>query len=322
MEQPELALENKQSAPPLQTNKKGWWVKQLYRDRQLYYLLLPVIAWFLIFQYKPMYGLLIAFKDYSVFRGVMESPWNNFEHFKAYFDSPYFIRTLSNTLLISLYSLLFQFPAPIILALLLNEVRRNGFKKWIQTLTYLPHFVSVVVVAGIVVNFLSPSAGIINVFLEAIGFDRQYFLIIPEYFRTIFISMNIWQEAGFSAIIYMSALAGINPSLYEAAVIDGANRWKQTIHVTLPGIMPTILILLLLKIGHILDVGYEAILLLYNESTYNVADVISTYVYRAGLIDGQFGIATAAGLFNAVVGFILVVYANRITKKLTQTGLW
>lgn len=295
----------------------------LIRDRYLYLLLIPFLAWYIIFAYKPMYGLQIAFKDFSVYKGIAASPWVGLENFETFFKSPYFLRLLKNTLLLSLYQLLFAFPVPIILALLLNELKNGIFKKMVQTFTYLPHFISVVVVAGIVTNFLAPSNGIINILIEMMGGEKKYFLTDPDYFRTIFIgSMDIWKEAGFGTIIYIAALSGVNPALYEAAVIDGANRWKQTWHITLPAIIPTIAIMLVMKVGSMLEVGYEAIILLYQPATYETADVINTYVYRAGLQEARYDLATAVGLFNAVVGFILVVFANKMSKKLTQTGLW
>ncbi|MEK5252261.1 ABC transporter permease subunit [Paenibacillus sp. FSL F4-0125] len=293
------------------------------RDRYLYLLLIPFLAWYIIFAYKPMYGLQIAFKDFSVYKGIEASPWVGFEHFETFFKSPYFWRLLKNTVLLSLYQLLFAFPAPIILALLFNELKNGVFKATVQTFTYLPHFISVVVVAGIVTNFLAPSNGIVNILIEMMGGEKQYFLTNPDYFRTIFIgSMDIWKEAGFGTIIYIAALSGVNPALYEAAVIDGANKWKQMWHITLPAIIPTIAIMLVMKVGSMLEVGYEAIILLYQPATYETADVINTYVYRSGLQDARYDLATAVELFNAVVGFILVVFANKMSKKLTETGLW
>jgi putative aldouronate transport system permease protein len=296
--------------------------KNLIRDKYLYLMLIPFIAWYVIFQYKPMYGLQIAFKDYSLFRGIAESPWVGFENFTRFFESEYFLRTLKNTALISFYSLIFGFPAPILLALLLNEIKNAMFKKTVQTLTYLPHFISIVVVAGIVTNFLAPTNGLVNIVIDKFGGEKVYFLTEPGYFRSIFIGMGIWKDVGFNAIIYLAAIAGINPQLYEAAKMDGANRWKQVWHVTIPCLIPTIVILFIINIGNFLEVGYEAIILLYQPSTYETADVINTYVYRAGLVGGQYEIGAAAGLFNSVIGLILVVTANKISKKLTQNGLW
>jgi ABC-type polysaccharide transport system, permease component len=297
-------------------------VKKIRRDRFLYLLLIPFLLWYAVFMFKPMYGLQIAFRDYSIFKGISDSPYVGFHHFEVFLQSDYFLRVLKNTLMISLYSLIFAFPVPIILALLLNEVKNATFRKTVQTFTYLPHFISVVVVCGIVTNFLSPSSGLLNAVLDKLGLEKIYFLAVPEYFRTIFISMNIWQEAGFGAIIYIAALAGINPEQYEAAVIDGASKWKRVLHVTLPGILPTIMVMLILKIGSLLEVGYEAIILLYQPATYNTADVISTYVYREGIMNGRYDMATAVGLFNAVIGFVLIIIANFLSKRITGNGLW
>ena len=252
-----------------------------------------------------------------------KSPWVGFKHFSAFLSSPYFGRNLKNTLLINFYGLLFGFPIPILLALMLNEVKNLYFKKTIQTLTYLPHFISIVVIAGNVVNFLSPTNGLVNILIEKLGGEKVHFLIKKEYFRTIFITMNIWKEAGFNAIVYLAALSGIDPNLYEAAYVDGANKFKRIWHVTIPGIMPTIVVLLVLKIGGMLSVGYEAIILLYQPATYETADVISTYVYRMGLGEhAQYSYAAAVGLFNAVVSVILVMFANKVSKKLSGTSLW
>ncbi len=297
-------------------------VAKLKRDRYLYFMLIPFIAWYIIFLYKPMYGLQIAFKDYSLYRGIAESPWVGLKHFQAYFEGHYFFRTLKNTVFISFYSILFAFPAPIILALLLNEVKNQIFKRTVQTLTYLPYFLSIVIITGVVTNFLSPYNGLLNIILDKLGFEKLYFLVIPEYFRTIFITMNIWQGVGFGAIIYIAALSGINPELYEAAKIDGANKWKQVWHITLPGLLPTIMILLILRVGDLLEVGYEAVILLYQPATYETADIISTYVYRSGIVEGRYDMATAVGLFNSVVGLVLVIIVNRMSKKFTGNGIW
>lgn len=295
---------------------------RIWRDKQLYLLLAPMIIWVIIFKYKPLYGLQIAFKDYSIFKGISESPWVGFEHFITFFTGPYFYRTIKNTFILNALNLLIGFPIPIILALLLNEIKHKGFKKFVQTSTYLPHFISSVVVAGIVISFLSPSTGIVNVLIEKIGFERIYFLIKPEMFRGVFISMNIWQEAGFNSIVFLAALSGIDQQLYEAARIDGANRWKQTLNVTIPGILPTIMIMLIIRIGNLVTLSFEKIILLYNPSTFETADVIGSYVYRVGLVDAQYDLAAAIGLFETLVAFVLVVGANRLSKKLTRNSLW
>ncbi|NHN29899.1 ABC transporter permease [Paenibacillus agricola] len=297
--------------------------KRILGDKHLYLMLLPFILWYLIFLYKPMYGLQIAFKDYSLFKGISGSPWIGTENFREFFASPYFFRNLKNTVVISLYSLIFAFPIPIIFALMFNEVKNALFRKSVQTFTYLPHFISSVVVAGIVTNILAPNSGVANIILDKLGFAKIYFLTIPEYFRPIYIgAFDIWKEAGFNSIIYIAAVAGVNPSLYEAAVLDGANRWQQTLYVTLPAILPTIAIMLILKVGQMMDVSFENIILMYQPATYETSDIISTYVYRAGLLEGRYDLATAVGLFNATVSLVLVFIANRISKKLTQTGLW
>ncbi|WP_246079573.1 ABC transporter permease [Paenibacillus piri] len=297
--------------------------KRVLGDRHLYLMLVPFVLWYLIFLYKPMYGLQIAFKEYSLFKGISGSPWVGLDNFREFFSGPYFFRNLKNTVLISLYGLLFAFPIPIALALLFNEAKNMLFRKFVQTFTYLPHFISSVVVAGIVTNILAPNNGLVNILLDRIGLDKVYFLTIPEYFRTIYIStFDVWKEAGFNSIIYIAALSGVNPTLYEAAVIDGANRWKQTWHVTLPAIMPTIAVMLILKVGQMMDVSFENIILMYQPATYETSDIISTYVYRAGLLEGRYGLATAVGLFNAAVSLVLVYMANRFSKKRTDSGLW
>lgn len=294
----------------------------LVKDKFLYIMLVPFALWYIIFLYKPMYGLVIAFKDYSLFKGIYGSEWVGFENFIEFFNSPYFLRNLRNTILLNVYSLIFAFPAPIILAILLNEVKKKIFKKTVQTITYLPHFISVVVVAGIVTNFLAPTTGLVNIIIEKLGGESIYFLTKPKFFRTIFISMNIWKETGFAAIIYLAALSGVNPNLYEAAVIAGANKWQQIKYVTIPSILPTIIIMFILKLGKLLKVGFERIILLYQPSTYETADVISTYVYRAGIQQGNYDLAAAAGLFNAVGALLLVYFANMLSKKVSETSLW
>lgn len=303
-------------------NRYKSFLKNLIRDRQLYLLLLPVMAYYILFVYLPLVGVQIAFKEYNIFKGMAESPWIGFEHFRKFFTGPFFFRTLKNTFAISLYGLVFGFPVPIVLALLFNEVKKESFKKTVQTLTYLPYFISVVVVAGMVVNFLSPGYGIINRIVEAFGGEKIYFLTKPEYFVPIFTLMNIWQLSGFGAIVYIASLSGIDTQLYEAASIDGAGRWKQLLHVTLPSILPTIVVMLILRVGQMMNVGYEAIILLYQPATYETADVISTYVYREGIMGADYGLATAVDLFNSIVALILVFGANKLSNKITQNGIW
>ena len=308
-------------------HKKAKTRAAIWRDKNLYLMLVPWFVLVMVFTYAPMYGVLIAFKDYSPFKGVLGSPWADmygFENFYLFFTGPYFFRLLRNTLLINIYSIIWSFPLPIIFALMLNECRNKMFATTIQTISYLPHFVSSVVVAGIVVNFLSPSTGIINLFYKWITGSEQgiYFLAKPEYFRTIYITMGAWQGTGFGSILYSSALAGIDQELYEAARIDGAGRWRQMFNITLPGILPTIAIMLITRMGSILSVGSETIILLYQPITYETADVISTYVYRIGLISAQYSLSTAVGLFNALIAIVMVWSSNTISRKVGEVGLW
>lgn len=317
----------KSSAQIFKMRKSAKTRAAIKRDTMLYVMLSFFIAWFVIFAYMPMYGLQIAFKDYTPFKGIWGSPWapmNGFYHFYSFFTGPYIWRLIRNSFLINIYSIVFGFPMPIILAILLNEVRNKLFKTTVQTLSYMPHFISTVVVAGLVVQFLSPSTGLINFFYKWVTGSSEgiYFLTKPEYFRTIFVLMGIWQSTGFSSIIYTSALAGIDQELYEAARIDGAGRWKQLTHITLPGIMTTVAIMLIMRVGNVLNVGYETIILLYKPITYETADVISTYVYRIGMQDGNYSMSTAVGLFNGVISVIMVQTANAISRKTGDVGLW
>jgi putative aldouronate transport system permease protein len=294
----------------------------LKREWQLYVMLLPTILWLLIFLYKPMYGLQIAFKDYSIFRGIEGSPWAGLEHFYTLFANDQFLRALKNTIIISFYGLILGFPVPILLALMFNEILHQTFKKVSQTIVYLPHFISSVIIAGIVINAFSPSAGIVNVLLGWFGIEPTYFLTKPEWFRPIFVGTGIWQEAGFQSIVYLAAIAGVSPTLYESAVVDGASRWQMMWKITIPSIMPTIIIMLIIRIGNMLEVSFEMIILLYQPATYQTADVVNTFIYRQGIQGGQYDLAAAAGLFNAVVAFILVMSANTISKRYSRTSLW
>lgn len=294
----------------------------LKRDWQLYVMLAPTIIWFLVFLYKPMYGLQIAFKDYSIFRGVAGSPWVGWEHFQTLFGNDQFLRAIGNTVKISALNLLFGFPAPIILALMFNEVLHATYKKAAQTIVYLPHFISSVIIAGIVITAFSPTAGIVNTVMGWFGLDPVYFLTQPQWFRPIFVGTGIWQEAGFGSIVFLAAIAGVNPSLYESAVVDGANRWQMMWKITIPSILPTILIMLIIRIGNVMEVSFELVILLYQPATYETADVVNTWVYRQGLQSGQYDLAAAAGLFNAVVAFVLVMTANSLSRRFSRTSLW
>ncbi|MBU2993054.1 ABC transporter permease subunit [Octadecabacter sp. 1_MG-2023] len=297
-------------------------VDHMKKDWQLYVLLLPTLIWLLVFLYKPMYGLQIAFKDYSIFRGVAASPWIGFEHFETLFNSEGFMRALRNTIAISFWSLLIGFPMPIFLALMFNEILHRKFKSTAQTIVYLPHFISSVIIAGIVITAFSPGAGIVNTVMGWFGLDPIYFLTKPEWFRPIFIGTTIWQEAGFQSIVFLAAIAGVSPTLYESAVVDGASRWQMMWKITIPSILPTIIIMLIIRIGNMLEVSFEMIILLYQPSTYETADVVNTFIYRQGLQNGQYDFAAAAGLFNAVVAFVLVIGANTIAKRFSRTSLW
>lgn len=295
--------------------------KDISKNYSLYLLVLPVLLFYILFSYKPMYGAIIAFKNYAPARGIWESQWVGFDHFIRFFNSIYFVRLLSNTLLLSVFSLIFGFPAPILLALLLNEVRNNKFKSISQTITYLPHFISLIVITGMIVNF-SMTTGLINDIIVFFGGARSPLLQNPHLYRTIYVASSIWQEVGWGSIIYLAALAGVDSELYEAAKIDGAGKFKQLIYVTLPSIMPTIIIMLILKMGSLMSIGYEKTILLYNPSTYETADIISSYVYRIGLLEQNWSYSTAIGLFNSVINLFLLLLTNKISKKYSETSLW
>lgn len=301
----------------LKKKLKADWV----RNRSLYILVIPVIVFYILFNYKPIYGAIIAFQDYVPRLGISGSEWVGLENFKRFFSDIYFGRLMKNTLLLSVYDIIFGFPAPIILALLLNEVHNKFFKNVTQTITYLPHFISMVVVCGMLTDFCL-STGLFNDIIVFFGGERHPLLQDPDLYRTIYILSGIWQQVGWGTIIYLSALAGVDSQLYEAAEIDGATKWKQTIHVTLPGIAPTIITMLILKIGKLMSMGYEKTILLYNPSTFETADIISSYVYRIGLLDQDWSYSTAIGLFNSVINFVLLILANRLSKKFSETSLW
>lgn len=300
--------------------KKSLW-KEVLECKHLYIILLPAVLYYAIFYYAPMGGLVIVFQKYSVTRGILDSAWVGLENFKSFLSDIYFWRLLKNTLLINFWSLIFGFPAPIILALLLNEIKNKRFKKAVQTITYMPHFLSVVVVCSLVLTFVS-SQGLINSIITIFGGDPVSFMSDPKYFRTIYILSDIWQQIGWSSILYISALSAIDQELYEAATIDGAGRWQKLLHVTVPGILGTIMITLIMRIGRMLSLGYDKIILLYNPSIYETADVISTYVYRRGLLNGDYSYSAAVGMFNSICNFIFLMTANLFSKKTTGSGLW
>lgn len=296
-------------------------LKRIYKSRYLYIMLLPTIAFYIIFHYLPMYGIIIAFKDFKASRGILGSPWVGFKHFEQFFSSYYFFRLIRNTFLLNFYGLIFGFPAPIILAILLNELRSEKFKRFVQSVSYLPHFISVVIVVGFIVDFFSQN-GIVNNLLSLFGIEPINFLIEPKWFRPLYVGSGIWQGIGWGSIIYLAAISGIDPELYEAAIIDGAGRFRKIISITIPSIAPTIIIQLIFRIGGMMSVGFEKVFLMYNASTYETADVISTFVYRSGLQRAQYSYAAAVGLFNTIINFILLIGANYISRITTESSLW
>ena len=298
--------------------KTGILRKDLRKNKWKYIMILPVIIYIAVFCYKPMYGVIIAFKNFRPAVGIMDSPWVGLKHFITFFNDYNFWRILKNTFSISALSILFGFPAPILLALLINEIRNTKFK---QTISYMPYFISMVIICGLIKTFCQ-SDGIITDLVVALGGERVNLLASKNWFYPIYIISNIWQNIGWDSIIYLAALAGIDQEQYEAARVDGSGRIRQIISVTLPGLMPTITILFILKMGNILNVGFEKILLLYSPTTYEVADVISTYVYRIGILDANFSYSTAIGLFNSVVNIIFLLLTNALSKKMNNSGLF
>lgn len=307
----------------LQTNKRSnkQTLKKILKDWQLYLFLLPAFVYFLIFHYYPMYGVQIAFKDYIAAKGIWGSEWIGFDHFERFFNSYYFWRLMKNTLIINVYQLAL-FPISIIVALSMNELRHGSFKKIVQTVTYAPHFISVVIMAGMIIAFLNPATGMINIFIQAFGGEPIAFMTEPGWFKTIFVFSGEWQNLGWGAIIFLAALAGINPELHEAATVDGATRLRRIWHINLPGILPTIVILFILNMGNFMAIGFEKIYLLQNPLNMEASDVIQTYVYRSGLLEGQFSFSAAVGLFNSLINLFLLVTVNQIARKLNETSLW
>lgn len=297
-------------------------LKIVGKDWQLYSLLLLPVLYYIIFKYGPMVGNIIAFRKYVPGESWLGTTWVGLKYFKMFITDNAFWNVFRNTLVISISSLVFSFPIPIILALLLNEIRNKFFKRAVQTISYLPHFLSIVVVAGMVIDFLSPSVGFANQILMFFTGHTTQFMQESKYFVPIYVISGIWQETGWGAILYLAALTGINTELYEAAEIDGAGKWKQMLHVTIPGILPTIAILFILNLGNMLNVGFEKVLLLYNPAIYDTSDVISTYLYRIAFTSNSFSYATAIGLFESVIGLILIIVANKLTRKFTETSLW
>lgn len=280
------------------------------------------MVYFVVFHYIPMYGVQIAFKDFIANKGILESPWVGFKHFERFFDSFYFWRIIENTLGIGIYELIVGFPIPIILALMINELRTGKFRKFVQTVTYMPHFLSIIVMVGMVMMFLSPVSGLVNGVIASFGGDPISFMTEPGWFKSIYVWSGVWQTMGWSSIIYIAALAGIDPQLHEAARVDGASRLQRIWHINVPGIAPTIIVLLILNMGSILGVGFEKVFLMQNNLNMESSDVISTNVYRSGILGAQYSFSAAVGLFNSIVNFIMLITVNRIARKVSSSSLW
>jgi putative aldouronate transport system permease protein len=297
-------------------------VRAIGRNWQLYLLLLPSLVYIVIFCYAPMYGVVWAFKDYNPMRGILESPWVGMKYFQQFFSTSIFMKTFTNTLLLSFYSLIFSFPIPVIFALLLDQVKHSKIQRFIQTVTYAPNFISTVVLVSMIVLFLAPSSGILTNFFSLFGSGDSMYLSRPQYFRPIYIISGIWQSTGFNAIIYFAALAGVNPELHEAAMIDGAGVMRRIWSINIPAIIPTIIIMFILAMGNILSVGYEKVYLLQNGMNLSVSEVISTYVYKVGVRNAQYSFATAVGIFNSVINLILLILTNYAAKRVSDTSLF
>ena len=299
-------------------------LKRVWFYRYIYFLMLPGLLYFVVFHYVPMWGIIVAFMDYRPWLGLFASPWVGFDNFNQFFNGPYFWRLIRNTLIISGLSIAFVFPAPIVLAILLNEVRHNTYKRVIQTISYLPHFISWVVVGGLLIYMFSVNVGFLTNMLASFGMQPIPILGSVQNFLPLVVNSGIWKEIGWGAIIYLAAIAGINTDMYEAATVDGANRFQRIWYITLPSIIPVIMIMLILRIGAILNVNFQQILILVGNdaSLYEVGDVIDTWVYRVGFFQQQMGLATAVGVFKGIIGLALVVTANRVANKLTDSGLW
>ncbi|SDD79778.1 putative aldouronate transport system permease protein [Paenibacillus sp. UNCCL117] len=297
-------------------------VREWHKTKYLWLLFLPCLIYFLIFRYAPMFGLVITFKNYNLFKGIMASDWVGFKYYTMFLQNPDFFLLMRNTFLLGIYKLVFGFPAPILLALLLNELKSAVFKRFVQTVSYLPHFISNVIVASMVIMFLSPTSGLINQIIKMFGFEAVNFMMEPGLFRPIYVLSEIWQHLGWETIIYLAALTAVDPQLYEAADMDGANRWQKMKSVTLPGIAPAIVIVFILNVGKVLEIGFEKVFLMYNAAVYETADVIGTYVYRVGLVQGNFSYAAAIDLFMGIISLIFIVSANWVSRKVSENSLW
>ncbi len=322
---PRERIQRQQTRQSTAPRARTWWsaaARDVRRHYLLYLMVLPGIVYFLVFRYGPMYGAIIAFKDYRVLDGITGSPWVGLEHFREVFSSTYFTNILTNTIIISVYKLVFGLPPAIGMALLLNEVRVTWFKRSVQTITFLPHFLSWVVISGILLVMLAPSEGLVNKGIVNLGVDPVNFLADPNWFRTVLVASDIWKDIGWGAIIYLAALANIPTDLYEAAAVDGAGRFRRIVNISLPSILPVVVLVALLSVGSLLSAGFEQVFVLYNPAVYEVSDIIDTWVYRQGIQGFQFSVAAAVGLFKGVVGLFLILGANWAAKRYTGNGIW
>lgn len=296
--------------------------KKIWKNKEYYLMLLPAIIYVAIFCYGPMYGVQIAFKNFRGSLGILKSPWVGFEHFINFFTSYNFWNLVGNTLILSLYTLVITFPIPIIIALILNELKSQKLKRFTQTVLYAPHFISIVVLVGMISAMFAKETGVVNSLLEMLGLERYYFMGEPGAFRHMYVWSGVWQNAGWSAIIYIAALSNVDPSLHEAATVDGASRMQRILHINLPSIMPTIIIMLIMAVGQIASLGYEKVYLLQNDLNIEVSEIISTYVYKRGIVNANYSFSAAVGLFNNVINVILILIANTISKKVSDTSLF
>lgn len=322
MAQTSAVQDNMRKEVKLPYRRQGRLVRTWHHNKALWLLFLPCLLYYLIFRYAPMFGLVITFKDYNLFKGIWASDWVGLKYYRMFFENPDFWPLMKNTFLLGLYKLVFGFPAPIILAILLNEVRKAAFKKFVQTVSYLPHFISNVIVASMVIMFLSPTGGLINNLLGTFGISPINFMNEPGLFRGIYVLSEIWQHIGWETIIYLAALTAIDPQLYEAADMDGASRMRKIWHVTLPGISPAIVITLILNIGKVLEIGFEKVFLMQNPAIYDTADIISTYVYRVGMEQGNFSYGASIDLFMGIISLVFIYSANYISRRVSETSLW
>lgn len=307
---------------PTQSNRRSVRWSDIRKNWELYFFVLPCLLWFIIFKYIPMYGVQIAFKDFVATRGITGSEWVGLKHFVRFFESYNFWPLLQNTIGLSLLQLIVGFPLPILIALMLNQLTSARYRRFIQTVIYAPHFISTVVLVGMLFVFLSPRSGLLNHLLVMLGGEPIFFMGDADWFRPLYVLSGVWQETGFATIVYLAALAGISPDLHEAAIVDGASKWKRILHVDLPGILPTIIILLILAVGNVMNIGFEKALLMQTDLNKSTSQIIQTYVYEMGLVRAQYSFSAAVGLFNSIINLVLLLTVNRIARKLSDTSLW